>query len=313
MAEKKYYWLKLKRDFFKRHDVRIIEEMPNGKDYILFYLKLLLESIDHEGELRFSDTIPYNEQMLSIITNTNIDIVRAAMKVFVELKMIDIFDDQTIFMCEVQKLVGSETAGAERVRKHRQRVEALQCNVDVTKCNTEIEKEKETEKNTDKEGNAGKPTAAQVVELYHKICVSFPSVRTISDSRKKAIKARLNTYTLEDFETLFKNAEASSFLKGKNPRNWSATFDWLIKDSNMAKVIEGNYADKQPEQKNSSFETDDFFASAVKRSYKKLSPREALEREVAANMEAKEKPKTASDDPELARRMEALKSKIGGG
>ena len=48
MAEtKKYYWLKLKRDFFKRHDIRIIEEMPNGKDYILFYNKLLLESIDH--------------------------------------------------------------------------------------------------------------------------------------------------------------------------------------------------------------------------------------------------------------------------
>lgn len=56
--EKKYYWLKLKRDFFKRHDIRIIEKMQNGKDYVLFYLKMLLESIDHEGELRFSDAIP---------------------------------------------------------------------------------------------------------------------------------------------------------------------------------------------------------------------------------------------------------------
>ena len=121
MAEsKKYYWLKLKRDFFKRHDIRIIEEMPNGKDYILFYLKMLLESIDHEGELRFSDTIPYNEQMLSVITNTNIDIVRSAMKVFSELNMIEIFDDSTIYMAEVQKLIGSETAGAARVRKHRE-------------------------------------------------------------------------------------------------------------------------------------------------------------------------------------------------
>ena len=119
MAEKKYYWLKLKRDFFKRHDVRIIEEMPNGKDYILFYLKLLLESIDHEGELRFSETIPYNEQMLSVITNTNIDIVKAAMAIFTELKMVEIYDDQTIYMNEVQKLIGSETAAAERMRKSR--------------------------------------------------------------------------------------------------------------------------------------------------------------------------------------------------
>lgn len=120
MAENgKYYWLKLKRDFFKRHDIRIIEEMPNGKDYILFYLKLLLESIDHEGSLRFSDTIPYNEQMLSVVTNTNIDIVRSAMKLFVELNMMSICDDKTIYMNEVDKLIGSETKWAEKKRLQR--------------------------------------------------------------------------------------------------------------------------------------------------------------------------------------------------
>ena len=147
MAEqKKYYWLKLKRDFFKRHDILIIEEMPNGKDYILFYLKMLLESIDHEGELRFSETIPYNEQMLSVITNTNIDIVKSAMKIFIDLNMIEILDDSTIYMAEVLKLTGSETAGATRVRKHRAKQKALQCNTAETKCNTEIEKEIEKEK-----------------------------------------------------------------------------------------------------------------------------------------------------------------------
>ena len=85
MDNKRYYWLKLKRDFFKRHDIRIIEDMPNGKEYILFYLKMLCESVDHDGSLRFSDTIPYNENMLATITNTNIDIVRSAIKIFVEL------------------------------------------------------------------------------------------------------------------------------------------------------------------------------------------------------------------------------------
>ena len=92
----RFYWLKLKRDFFKRSDIMIIENMPNGKEYILFYLKLLLESIDNEGSLRFSDTIPYNEEMLATITNTNIDIVRSAMKVFESTKMIEILDDETI-------------------------------------------------------------------------------------------------------------------------------------------------------------------------------------------------------------------------
>ena len=151
MADKKYYWLKLKRDFFKRHDIRIIEEMPNGKEYLLFYLKLLVESIDHEGELRFSDTIPYNEQMLSVITNTNVDVVRSAMKLFVELKMIEVQDDATIYMAEVNKLIGSEWASAERVRNYRKRQQALLCNTDVTESNTEKEIEKDTEIDKEKE------------------------------------------------------------------------------------------------------------------------------------------------------------------
>ena len=139
--DKKYYWLKLKRDFFKRHDIRIIEEMPNGKDYILFYLKLLLESIDHEGSLRFSDTIPYNEQMLSVITHTNVDIVKAAMKIFIELQMIEIFDDQTIFMNEVEKCIGSETIWAEKKRLQRTKKD----NVPELSSNCPTEKEKESE------------------------------------------------------------------------------------------------------------------------------------------------------------------------
>ncbi len=84
----------------------------------------------------------------------------------------------------------------------------------------------------------------QIVDLYNSVCKSFPSVRSLSEARKKAIKARLNTYTLDDFQTVFENAESSSFLKGSNDRNWSANFDWLIADKNMAKVLEGNYADK---------------------------------------------------------------------
>ena len=154
MAEtKKYYWLKLKRDFFKRHDIRIIEEMPNGKDYILFYLKLLLESIDHEGSLRFSDTIPYNEQMLSVVTNTNIDIVRSAMKLFIELNMMSICDDQTIYMTEVSKLIGCETEWAKKKRLYREKMDeertlSSPCPTDVPSLS---DKSKSIEKDKDKE------------------------------------------------------------------------------------------------------------------------------------------------------------------
>ena len=117
----KYYWLKIKKDFYKRHDIKVIESMPNGVEYIWFYLKLMMESVDHEGLLRFNEYIPYDDRMLSTILNTNIDIVRGAMKVFHELNMIDILDDQTIYIDTVAKMIGSESDSAERVRKHREK------------------------------------------------------------------------------------------------------------------------------------------------------------------------------------------------
>lgn len=148
----KYYWLKLKRDFFKRHDIRIVEGMPNGKEYILFYLKLLCESVDHEGSLRFSDEVPYNEEMLSIITDTNIDIVRSAVKIFTGLHMMEILDDGTIFMREVDGMIGSASNNDNALRQARYRerkkeVALLECNTNVTKSNESKSKSKIQSKN----------------------------------------------------------------------------------------------------------------------------------------------------------------------
>ena len=94
----------------------------------------------------------------------------------------------------------------------------------------------------------------KIKNLYNEICKSFSKCNVMSDARKKAVKARISSgYTLEHFKTLFTKAEASSFLKGRNDRNWKASFDWLIKDANMAKVLDGNYDDHgQPSYQNQS-------------------------------------------------------------
>ena len=205
MAEKKYYWLKLKRDFFKRHDIRIIEEMPNGKEYLLFYLKLLVESIDHEGALRFSDTIPYNEQMLSVITNTNVDIVRSAMKLFDSLKLVEIKDDDTIYMEEVEKMIGSESWSADRVRKYREKQKLLQCNTDVTSCNVEIEIEKEIEIDKDKEKDSIKPQKR--------------FVKPTLDEVKAYCQERGNNVDAKSFFDYYDTGNWKD-AKGKPVRNW---------------------------------------------------------------------------------------------
>ena len=157
MADKKYYWLKLKKDFFKRHDIQIIENMPNGKDYVLFYLKLLVESVDHEGGLRFNETIPYNEQMLATITNTNVDTVVNAMKLFKELGMVEILDDKTIYMNEVSKMLGAETYWAQKKREERQKNKLPQPEApEIGHCPTNVQDEsnmsnQEIEKEIEKE------------------------------------------------------------------------------------------------------------------------------------------------------------------
>ena len=116
------------------------------------------------------------------------------------------------------------------------------------------------EKNKEKESTRENIDYQQIADMYNATCVSFPQLKVLSDKRKKAIKARLNTYTVEDFKRLFEMAEGSSFLKGANNRNWSATFDWLIADGNMAKVLDGNYQDKQKSSGNREQPKEDKYA-----------------------------------------------------
>lgn len=178
MSDKKYYWLRLHEDFFKRHDIKIVESMPNGKDYIIFYLKLLCESISHEGRLRFSNEIPYSIEMLSTITNTNVDIVKSAVDIFAQLKMIEVLDDGTLFLRQAEKLIGYETDWARKKREYREKQKLLVDNVSTNKDNVltqkdnvrqEIEKEIEIDINK-KEINKEKRFVCPTVEEVKNYC-----------------------------------------------------------------------------------------------------------------------------------------------
>ena len=111
-------------------------------------------------------------------------------------------------------------------------------NQTVYQMETEVRLDKDR---LDKDRGEDRTDYQQIADLYNDTCVSFPRLKTLSDARKKAIKARLKTYSIESFKEVFEKVEASDFLKGKNNRDWVATFDWIIKDSNMAKILDGNY------------------------------------------------------------------------
>lgn len=125
---KKYYWLKLTVDFFEREEIKLIENMKNGKEYIIFYMKLLLKSVNSEGKLLFKDVIPYTDDMLATITGTDIDVVRSAVNLFLKLDLMQKLDDGALFMLETQKMIGHETEWARKKREYREKkkVEALE-------------------------------------------------------------------------------------------------------------------------------------------------------------------------------------------
>lgn len=152
-ATQRYYWLKLQENFFERDEIKIIEAMPNGKDYILFYLKLMLKSINDSGRLMFKNTIPYTPEMLGTITRTNIDVVRVAVDTFIGLGLMEKLDDGALFMGEVNKMLGTETEFAQKKREYRaeKKMSGLLPDKSKTKKDNvrqEIDIDKEIEKDT---------------------------------------------------------------------------------------------------------------------------------------------------------------------
>ena len=121
MADKKYYWLKLNKDFFDRHEIKIIEAMPNGKEYVLFYIKLMCESVSHDGDLRFSEKIPYTREMLASVTNTGMDVVDGAMDLLQDLGLVEYEDDGTYIMVKVPEMIGSAASNDNAARQQRYR------------------------------------------------------------------------------------------------------------------------------------------------------------------------------------------------
>lgn len=255
--EKRYYWLKLQEDFFSSPKIKKLRRIAGGDTYTVIYLKMQLLSIKSGGIIEYQGIEPTFAEELALILDEDEENVKVTLSFLASQGLIEQSDSKSYLLTQAAENIGSESESASRVRAFRgkQKEKALQCNADVTGCNNllTLDKERDKEKDKDKESNreaVASPTPASVPyskikELYNSICTAYPKCTAMSDARKKAIAARIHSgYTVEDFQRVFEKAQASSFLKGRNNRNWRASFDWLLKDSNMAKVLDGNYDDK---------------------------------------------------------------------
>lgn len=120
-SKEKLFYLKLNKDFFDQHYIKILETQPNGDKYVLFLMKLMCESISHNGYLRFNESIPYDETMLASITRTDIDVVRSAIKIFLAMEIVEFTKDKTLFIKGVPLLTTITTKGAEKKAEQREK------------------------------------------------------------------------------------------------------------------------------------------------------------------------------------------------
>lgn len=129
---KKYYWLKLKENFFDNDTISFIEEQKNGILYVNFYLKLCLKSLKTEGNLiRLvgENLIPYDVNSLARLTNTPVDTVKVAMDLFEKIGLVKIQETGEIYLAQIKEMIGKETDKAELMRRKRAKDKLISNNV----------------------------------------------------------------------------------------------------------------------------------------------------------------------------------------
>lgn len=246
---KRYYWLQLKEEFFKEKEIKKLRKIAGGDTYTIIYLKMLLLAMNQNNKLYFDGIEENFSAELALELDEDEENVSIAIEYLKAKNLLEVINEEEFLLTRCAEMVSSECDSAARVRRYRER-KALPCNNDVTpsneivtKCNRE--KEREKEKDIDKDIKRERINYQKIIDMYNTTCVSYPEVCSLSESRKKAIKARLKKYSLEDLKKVFELAEASDFMKGANNRNWTADFDWIMKDANIAKILEGKYTNKE--------------------------------------------------------------------
>lgn len=121
---KKYYYMRLKENFFESEELVMLESMPEGMLYSNILIKLYLKSLKNEGRLMFKDTIPYNAQMIATITRHQIGTVEKALNIFRDLELIEVLDNGTIYMNDIELFIGKASTEAERKKRARMTIEA---------------------------------------------------------------------------------------------------------------------------------------------------------------------------------------------
>lgn len=253
----RYYWLKLKNDFFNQKEIKKLRKIAGGDTYTIIYLKMLLMSISDNGVIYYDGHEDNLVEQISLTIDEDFDNVKITMLFLEKHDLIETYGTD-IKLPEAVSSIGTETRSAERVRKHRE-AKALQCNSPVTEekqlvtiCNTEIDIELEKEINTNAQMPAReceeqlsksdllKNEANEIFDYYLEIFKDLRKSPRRSPDKINKIVSRLKEFSSAELKQAINICRANPYLCGDNPReNFYATVEYIFRSfAQTEKILE---------------------------------------------------------------------------
>lgn len=214
---KKYYYLRLKDNFFDSDELKILESMKDGYLYSNILLKLYLRSLKNDGKLVVNERIPYSADMLASVTGHQVGTIKQALSVFKDLGLIDVLDNGAIYMLDIQNFIGKGSSEADRKREYRQRIETDRTNVQTNLRQISEKSPPEIEIELEKD-----------IEIEKEIHSSAKSTTTKRKRFEKPTLSQITQYCLErnnnvNAEQFYDYYESNGWKVGKNAmKDWKA-------------------------------------------------------------------------------------------
>lgn len=245
--DKKYYWLKLKTNFFDSKEMLRLRSIAGGDTYTIIYLKMLLLSLKTDGLLEYDGIDATQDEEIALLLRENLDNVKLTIAFLKRVGLLEMVNKNDFFLNQVPTLTGGETQGAERQRRHRENVKALQCHADVTPPSQNhnardksIEKEKENKSKKDKTYCPSLPSVAEDIVTFLNSTVGSNYKSTTGKTRKLIAARLVEGFALEDFKTVI----------SKKAKEWQGTdmAQYLRPETLFGTKFEGYL--NQPERNN---------------------------------------------------------------
>lgn len=265
---KKYYYLKLKENFFDSDELIMLESQPDGHLYSNILLKLYLRSLKNDGKLMFNDRIPYDAEILAKVTRHNVAVVEKALFLFEELGLIEKLDNGAIYMLDIQNFIGKSSNEADRIRDYRSRINKEKQNLldgstnvvqmyDKSTPKIELEKELDLDIELDikKDNSTLAPSKSKKIKPQKHKHGEYKHV-LLTDDEFERLKKDFNFY-----DELIKKLDEYIETSGKKYKNHNLVLrGWVLNWYNeqgykaTRKEVEPNWLNEKPKPKEETLE-----------------------------------------------------------